>query len=177
MLNWLLIALLITFVFMLSILFPFPLLGAPFDFSREEAIKNIVRLTNPKGKDRIAELGSGDGRVCIAIARENPMVKVYGFEINPILVILSRIKIKKAGLEDRIEIKWKNFWTVDLGRFNKIVFFQFDNVMKRIEKKLESELKKGSVVVSHHWKLPNWRISGELGEEHISYGKVYLYKR
>ncbi len=177
MITWLLIILLIILAFLFSIIFPFPLFGAPFDFSRDEAIRNIVKLTAPKNGDKIAELGSGDGRVCIALARKNPKTKIYGFEINPILVVLSKINVNKAGFEKQIKIKWKNFWFADFGKFNKIVMFQFDNVMSRIEKKFDKELKKGSLIISHHWKLPHWKIVRSLGKEHISYGKVHLYKR
>jgi len=153
--------------------------GAPYDVSRKIALKNIVKLTNPKSKDKIAELGSGDGRVCIALAKsaKNSDIQIYGYEINPFLVLISRRKIRKYGLEKQIKIYWKNFWKLNLSQFNKIIFFQFNSITSRLEKKFDRELKKGTIVISHNWKLPTWKVKKKLGRKHLSYGVVYLYKK
>jgi len=158
--------------------FVFPwFFGAPYDVSRKPALKNIVKLTNPKKGDKIAELGSGDGRVCIALAGKNKYAEIHGFEINPFLVLISRHKIKKMNLQNRVKIHWKNFWYVNLRNFNKIVFFQFSIITEKLENKFEKELKKGAKIISHNWKLPTWKIKKHLGRDHLSYGIVYLYEK
>lgn len=151
--------------------------GAPYDVSRKKAIKNIVKLTNPEKGDKIAELGSGDGRVCIALAKQNKEAKIHGFEINPFLVLISKRKIKKLNLQNQIKINWKNFWNVKFEKFNKIIFFQFRTITKKLEKKFEKELKPNSIVVSHNWKLPNWKIKKKLGKKELLEGEVYLYEK
>lgn len=163
---------------LVCVFFVFPwIFGAPYDVTRREALRNVLRLVSPSRGDRIAELGSGDGRVCIALAQANENAKVYGFEINPFLVWISRRWIKKEGLEKRVKIYWKNFWKVNLREFNKIVFFQFRSVVGKLEKKFEQELKEGSKIVSHNWKLPNWKIKKKLGEKGLLEGEVYLYEK
>lgn len=159
----------------LSIFFFIPFLfGAPYDPSREKALVNIEKLVNSKKGDRIAELGSGDGRVAIALAKKG--VEIHGFEINPFLVWISRYRIRKMGLNKQIRIYWKNFWKKDLSGYNKVVFFQFSTIMGRLGRKFKKELKKGSIVVSHHWIIPGWKVNKKLGEHYLSYGPVYLYK-
>ncbi len=153
------------------------LFGAPYDITRKSSMKNILRLTNPKSGDKIAELGSGDGRVCIALAKKNPQAKIYGFEINPFLVWISRGKISELKLQNQIKIYWKSFWNVNLNHFNKIVFFQFSSITKRLEKKFNMELRKGTKVISHNWKLPNWKIKKQLGKKGMLEGMVYLYEK
>lgn len=160
------------------IFFVFPwFFGAPYDVSRKTALKNIVKLTGPKPGDKIAELGSGDGRICIALAQANSKIEIHGYEINPFLVLISRRKIRKLNLQKRIKIFWKNFWNVNLSKYNKIIFFQFRSITKKLENKFDKELKKGSKVISHNWKLPTWKIKKQFGKPHLSYGEVYLYEK
>ncbi len=122
-------------------------------------------------------MGSGDGRVCIALANKNKNVKIHGFEINPFLVLISRKKIKKLNLQNQIQIHWKNFWDVNLSEFNKIIFFQFKSITKRLENKFNKELKPKTKVISHNWKLPNWKIKDKLGKKELLEGEVYLYEK
>ena len=141
--------------------------GAPYEPSRGKALKNIIKFTNPKPGDKIAELGSGDGRICISLAKFG--ANVSGFEINPFLVWTSKRKIKKLGLQNKIKIYWKNFFKENLSKYNKIVMFQFNTITNRLSKKFKKELKPGSIIVSHWWKLPRWKIKKKIG-------KVYLYE-
>ncbi len=157
-------------------LIPF-LFGAPYDITRKESLKHIVTLTNPKKKDKIAELGSGDGRVCIELAKKNKGAEIHGFEINPFLVWHSRRKIKKLGLQNQIKIYRKNFWRISFKNYNKIVLFQFKSIMKRMENKINKELKPKSHIISHNWKLPNYKIKKKLGKRRFTSGEVYLYEK
>lgn len=141
--------------------------GAPYEPSRGKALKIIVKFANPKSGDRIAELGSGDGRICIALAKTG--AEVHGFEINPFLVWISRRRIKKLGLQNKIKISWKNFFKKELSKYNKIVMFQFNTITNKLSKKFKKELKPGSIIVSHWWKLPNWKIKKQEG-------RVYFYE-
>ena len=143
--------------------------GAPYEPSRGKALKSIIKFTNPKFGDKIAELGSGDGRICIALAKNLQKIEIHGFEINPFLVWISRRKIKKLGLQNKIKIYWKNFFKEDLSRYNKIVMFQFNTITNKLSKKFKKELKPGSIIVSHWWKLPEWKIKKQIG-------RVYLYE-
>ena len=146
--------------------------GAPYEPSRGKALKSIIKFANPKPKDKIAELGSGDGRICIALAKKiskNSKIEIHGFEINPFLVWISRRRIKKLGLQNKIKIYWKNFWKINLHNYNKVVIFQFSTITKRLSKKFKKELKPGSIIVSHLWKLHNLEIKKQEG-------RVYLYK-
>jgi cyclopropane fatty-acyl-phospholipid synthase-like methyltransferase len=177
----LLITLIIIALILIIILFTFFVfpwfIGAPYDITRKNSLKNIIKLTSPKPEDKIAELGSGDGRVCIALAKSNLKSTIHGFEINPFLVLISRRKIKSLNLQNQIKIYWKNFWKVNLSKYNKIVFFQFSTITKKLEKKFNNELKKGTKIISHNWTLPNYKIKKQLGKQHLSYGVVYLYEK
>ena len=165
---WIILIVLIPLAIVLSYFFLIPFFfGAPYEPSRGKALKHIIKFTNPKKGDKIAELGSGDGRVCIALAKNG--AEVHGFEMNPFLVWLSKRKIRKLGLQNKVFIHWKNFWKVNLSQYNKVVMFQFNTIAGKLGKKFKQELKPGTRIVSHWWRIPRWEIKEKIG-------RVYFYE-
>lgn len=144
------------------------LFGAPFQPTNERKLKMIMELAKIKRGDIAVDLGSGDGRLVIALAKAG--AKVDGYEINPLLVWYSRIKIRRARVNSRAKIYWKNFWNVDLSKYNVVTLFQFGTIMEQLEKKLSCELKRGSRIVSYYWQFPKWKLVDKVED-------VFLYKK
>jgi hypothetical protein len=152
---------LIPIIIVLSFFYIIPwLFGAPFEPTHEKKLKKILKLANVKKGEKIAELGSGDGRIVIAFAQKG--AEAHGFEINPFLVFLSRRKIKKLGLTGKAFIHWKNFWKADLSKYDKIILFQFSIIMGQLENKLKKELKPNAKVISYYWKFPKWKYANRI---------------
>lgn len=128
--------------------------GAPFFPTGKDVIQTMIVLAEIKPGQRVADIGSGDGRIVIEFARRG--VEAHGYEINPFLVLLSKIKIKRAGLHGKAVIHWRNFWWTDFSSFEVIVIFGIKEIMKSMENKLERELKKGSMVISYIYAFPHW---------------------
>ncbi|HTP59252.1 MAG TPA: hypothetical protein VMM82_10065 [Spirochaetia bacterium] len=129
--------------------------GAVFFPSRRSHALRMAELSGASYGDTAVDLGSGDGRVVIALARRG--AESHGYEINPALVLLSRWNARRAGLLGRAHIHWGSFWRADLGAFNAVTVFQGSFIMKRLEKKLLKELAPGARVVSDYWAFPNWK--------------------
>ena len=143
--------------------------GAPFESTSTKTLRKMIEFSKIKKGEKIADLGSGSGKIIIEFAKLPAVKEAHGFEINPLLVWISRRKIKKLNLEGKAFIHRKNFWKQDLSKYDVISIFQIVYVMKKLERKLKKELKKGSRVVSNTWKFPNWKL-----EKHE--GDVYLYE-
>ncbi len=166
--NFWIILFLVVFAIIIGFFFVFPwIFGAPFEPTSEKKLKKILKLAKIKKNEKVADLGSGDGRIVIAIAKKG--IEAHGYEINPILVFLSRRKIKKQGLEKKAFIHWKNFWQEDLGKYDVIVMFQFHTIMKKLRDKLKKELKPKTRIISYHWKFPGWKIIKKQED-------IYLYE-
>lgn len=150
-----------------NILVPFFFRGIFYVPSKREKIKKMIELANIKQGELACDLGSGDGRLVIALAQAG--AEAHGYEINPLLVILAKFRIRKAGHSGKAFIHWKNFWQVDFSKFDVITIYGMSFVMKRLEKKLKHELKPNARVVSNAFPFPNWPPSQKAG-------RVYLYK-
>jgi len=163
------ILLLFFFIFLFLIFTnPFIFWGAIYASSKGEKIKKMIELAEIKSGERAADLGAGDGKLVIALAKKG--VEAHGYEINPILVWQARRNINKTGLRGKAFIHWKNFWNEDLSKFDIITVYGIGYIMKKLEKKLRKELKNNARVVSNAFRFPTWpQIKKE--------GGVYLYKK
>lgn len=133
--------------------------GAPYVPSRKEDIAKMISLAKIKPDDKAVDLGSGDGRIVIALARKG--IEAHGYEISPALVLWSRIKIYFLGLSGLAFIHSDSFWNADLSDFSLVTLFGFKKIMGDLETKLDKELKPNSRIISNMFKMPNWQISGE----------------
>jgi hypothetical protein len=138
--------------------------GAIYDPSSLAEAETMARLADVREGDVAADLGSGDGRVAIALARLG--AEAHGYEINPLLVLLSRRNVRREGLEGCVFIHWGNFWRHDLSRYTLITVFQVGFVMTRLRDKLARELLPGARVVSHYWTFPGMQPERSQGNIH-----------
>ncbi len=141
--------------------------GAIYDPSTHEETLVMVELAAIVPGEKAADLGSGDGRVVIELARRG--AETHGFEVNPVLVVLSRRNIRRAGLEGKAFIHWRSFWRADLSSYDVITVFQVSFVMGRLETKVKRELASGARIVSHYWRFPTLVAEAARGD-------IYRYR-
>jgi cyclopropane fatty-acyl-phospholipid synthase-like methyltransferase len=157
---------LVFFVKIFGYMYTYFFWGAIYVPTEKERVKKMVEFLEIKPSQAVVDLGAGDGRLLIALAKAG--AKAYGYEVDPFLVTSARKNIKQAGLEGKAFIYCKNLWSQDLNNFDAVVVFGMRHMMKRLEKKFERELKPGAKIVSNYFTLPTWRPSRE--ED-----KIYLY--
>jgi ribosomal protein L11 methylase PrmA len=129
--------------------------GAIYVPTSEEKVEKMVKFLKIKPGQTVVDLGSGDGRLLIALAKAG--ANAYGYEINPLLVTSARKNIKKAGLGDKAFVYCKSLWRQDLKDFDAVVVYPMAHMMRKLEKKFERELKSGVKIVSNYFTLPTWK--------------------
>lgn len=147
MLRFILVAM---FVFIVVALFR----GAPFVPMPAPVVGKMTALMKVEVGEKLVELGSGDGRLVISLAKAG--AEVHGYEINPFLVLWSKINIFRAGVSGKAFIHWTDFWRKDLSSFNGVALYGISHIMGKLENKLMRELKPGSKVVSYIFTFPDW---------------------
>lgn len=140
--------------------------GAPFAPTDKKAVATMLSLAAVQPGEKACDIGSGDGRIVVALAKVG--ADVDGFEINPFLVLWSRQRIIKNELQERARIHRSNLWKVDYRPYDVVALFGIPYIMRGLEKKLLAELKPGARVLSNRFSFPNWQpVKKE--------GGVYLY--
>ena len=143
--------------------------GAIFFPTSNHNVEVMLAMASLHHGDRIADLGSGDGRILIACARKG--IRAEGYEINPMLVYRSRRVIRRAGLENLATVRWKSFWRADLAPFDAVFVYGIPYIMDGLRKKLEHELRPGTKVISHVFSFFGWTPVAKREQE-----KIYLYE-
>lgn len=124
--------------------------GAPYLPTPRKQIHIALDLARVKKGETLVDLGSGDGTVLIEAAKRG--IDATGYEINPLLWFISTIRL--LPYRDIARVKLGSFWGQSLRDYDVVFVFLIGHHMKRLEKKLEAELK-GARVVSHAFQIPN----------------------
>lgn len=131
---------------------------APFVQTPVEVAKKMIQLAALKPGHTLYDLGAGDGRLVIMAAQETGAHTV-GVEMREDLVERARSEIKKLNLEDRVQMVHEDFFSVDLKDADAVTLYLTTSGNERLRPKLEQELKKGAKVISHDFKVGNWKPS------------------
>lgn len=142
--------------------------GAIYIPSKTEKVKKMIKLAKIKKGEKAVDIGSGDGRIVIALAEAG--AQAHGYEINPILVWKSHQNIRRAGLRGKAFIHWASFWNVNFAPYDVVTLFGISYIMKDLEKKLGAELRPGARVVCNAFNFPTWKVQTKDDE-------VYVYER
>ncbi|MFH1286586.1 MAG: methyltransferase domain-containing protein [Candidatus Magasanikbacteria bacterium] len=129
--------------------------GAPFVASDRKKLGTIVSFADIRDGTRAVDLGSGEGRIVLALAEAG--AEAYGYEWNPFLVWYSRRKAKKMAFSGKAFFQKKNFWKEDFSGFDVVILFGITHMMERLREKLEKELQPGARVVSNAFHIPGWK--------------------
>lgn len=136
----------------------------------QERIEQLIKLTtsifskNPHLT--VLDLGSGDGRVLVELAKRYPVTAV-GYEIDPALVAASRRLIAKSRLKGTVSIHQTSFWDADVGQADLVFCYCIQRCMEKLAQKLRSELKSKAQVVSVFFRFPHWQPTRSQGEIHL----------
>lgn len=144
---------LFAFFVITTLLFGFVVLfGAPYLPTLKKQTELALDLLEVKEGMKILELGSGDGSVALAAAKRGAVVT--GYELNPILVLVSRVRCIKY--RNQVRIHWGNFWNKDWPVTDGIFVFLLDKYMKRLDTKVIQQYKHKHVkLVSFAFEIPN----------------------
>lgn len=147
---------------------------APFVPARKDDLPRILALAELKAGEKFYDLGSGNGRVAIYMAK-NSLGQAVGIEAAWPLYIVSRWRQIFAPA-NKVKFYWANLFKVNLSQADAVYFFGMPAAIKnKLRQKLASELKPGTRVISYAFPVDGWAA------DKVSEGKgrvtIYLYKK
>lgn len=152
---YILSAILASVGYLLFFLFPLNK-GAPFIPNNSKKISSLIEILEKKYKSKCfkkaVDLGSGDGRVVISIAKHG--IPCNGIEQNKILCNLSEKRIKKESLENICNIYNNDFFKTSLSDYDIVILWQSPQIMGKLSEKFKKELKPGTIICSCYFYLP-----------------------
>jgi SAM-dependent methyltransferase len=164
----LLIIVILIVIVAVSIIWPL-LLGAAWSPTSVRIVDRMLEMAEIVSGDIVYDLGSGDGRIVVEAARKY-RAKGVGIEVDPLRVIWSIINVYIMRLNGSVRIVWGNIFHQDISDATIVTLFLWQRTNQKLTKKLLSELKPGTRVVSYIWTFDDWiPVSAD------EYNRVYLY--
>ena len=130
---------------------------APYAVTPEAVVTAMLEVAGVRPGDTVVDLGSGDGRLVIAAAKEFG-ARGYGVDIDPVLVAYARRKAEEAGVAERAQFHQRDLFKTDIADASVVTIYLLPTIMDRVAAKLAAELAPGTRVVTHDYVLPGWRV-------------------
>jgi len=118
-------------------------------------VERMLELARVGKDDVVYDLGSGDGRIPI-VAAHRYGARGVGIEINPVWVRDARAAAERLGVTDRVSFRIEDLFTTDLREATVVTLYLFPTVNAKLQPKLARELKPGTRVVSHEYRIGDW---------------------
>ena len=116
----------------------------------------MLRLAEVGAHDVVVDLGSGDGRIVIAAARDYG-ARAVGIEIVPELLALGERAAARAGVAGRVRFVRQDIFQADLSQATVVTLYLSEEVNARLRPKLVRELRQGARIVSYRVDMEDWR--------------------
>lgn len=143
---------------------PVPGQEVPYVVTPPQVVDAMLRLAGVGRDDVVYDLGSGDGRIVIAAARDFG-ARGVGIEIDPRLVAQSTRSAERAGLAERVRFVQQDLFETDLRPATVVTLYLTRELNLRLRPKLLRELRPGARVVSHHFDIGDWPSDRQLSLE------------
>lgn len=131
-----------------------PMLDVPYIKTPESVVQRMLELGKLTAGDFLIDLGSGDGRIPIAAARQLG-THGLGVDLDPDRTQEAKAGAQAAGVSDKLEFRTENLFDTDLKRATVITMYLFPEINLRLRPHL-LELKPGTRIVAHAFHMDEW---------------------
>jgi SAM-dependent methyltransferase len=138
----------------------------------EEVVDAMLRLAEVGPGDLVYDLGSGDGRIPIAAARRFG-ARGVGIDLDPKLVAQASRSAKEAGVADRVKFIEADIFEADISNATVVTLYLLTSINERLRPKLLKELRPGTRVVSHQFRMGDWAPEREVV---VDYRPLFLWR-
>ena len=117
--------------------------------------KAMLDVANVTDDDIVYDLGSGDGRIVIAAARDYGASGI-GVEIDQKLVEMARLNALADKVDDKVEFVQTDLFRMDLSDATVVALYLSEPINRRLRPILLEQLKPGTRIVSHEFSMGDW---------------------
>lgn len=123
----------------------------------QPVVDKMLDMAKVTDKDKVFDLGCGDGRV-VATAAKKYSAKGVGVDIDEARIKDCAETLKKFGVEKLVEIRQGDALKVrDLEDATVVMLYMLPEFMDKLEKQALKRLPKGARIVAHDYAFPNWK--------------------
>lgn len=145
-------------------------LDVPFVPTDEAVVDAMLELANVGPKDVLYDLGSGDGRILVAAARERG-TRGVGIDIDPQRIADAMEYAGWSQVERFVDFIEGDIFTEDFSEATAVTLYLLQSINLQLRPRLITELQPGTRIVSHAFDMGDWKA-----DEFRKVGGVKVYK-
>lgn len=127
----------------------------PYEPSPPHVVRAMLELAGVGRGDVVYDLGSGDGRIVIAAAKEFG-ARGVGIDIDPARIAEANANAKRAGVTDRVKFIEGDLFQSDFGAATVVTLFLWPHINVKLRPMILA-LKPGTRVVSYVHDMDDWK--------------------
>ena len=128
----------------------------PYVPTKHEVVEGMLKLAEVKRTDKLYDLGSGDGRIVIAAAKQYGAIGV-GVDISATLVEEAKANAEKEGVSKLATFKQGDIFDLDFSDATVVTLYLLPDINLKLRPILWKQLKPGTRVVSHAFSMGDWK--------------------
>lgn len=117
-------------------------------------VDRMLRMAQVTPDDFVVDLGSGDGKIVIAAARDFK-ARSLGVEFNPDMVSLSRRNAETAGVAGRARFEQGDIFTFDYSAATVVTMYLLPGLNLKLRPQL-LKMRPGTRLVTHQFTMGSW---------------------
>jgi hypothetical protein len=134
-----------------------------------ETVAEMLRMAKIKKGDVLYDLGSGDGRIPIAAAKEYG-IRAVGIEIDPKLVSEADENARQANVSQLVRFRNEDMFRVNYSEATVVTLYLSEKLNVLLRPKLLAELRPGSRILSHDFRMGDWKPEQTV---RVPWGQLY----
>lgn len=151
--DFVLIGILIFSLILFATMMTSLILFVPYVPSPMKVVEFMIRKANLKGNETVYDLGCGDARLLITAKKKFPGIRAIGYELPLGVWMLAKIRVLLS--KQKVTVRLGNFLRANLSDADVILLYLVPEVMPKLQRKLEAELRKGTRIISHGFAFPS----------------------
>lgn len=117
-------------------------------------VTRMLQVAKVTDKDVVYDLGSGDGKIPIAAAKQFG-ARAVGIEYNPDMAGLARRNAERAGVKDKVQIITGDIFKEDFTSATVVTLYLLPSLNLQLRPQL-LKMKPGTRVVAHAFNMGEW---------------------
>ena len=138
----------------------------------EPVVEKMLSMAKVGPNDIVYDLGCGDGRIPIAAVRDFGAKAGVCIDIDPERIKEARANVKRAGLENKVEVRHADMFKVDTSPATVVTLYLLEELNVRLRPKLQRELRNGARIVSQSFSMGDWT---PVAQARVDGRPVYLW--
>ena len=118
-----------------------------------DAMLKVAKVTKD---DIVYDLGSGDGRIVVAAAKQYGATGV-GIDIDPQRIKEAQENARAAGVTDKVRFLNADLFETDISKATVVTLYLLPSLNLKLRPRLLKMLKPGTRVVSHSFDMGDWK--------------------